>query len=166
MFQCCAELAAVDLQWRPVFLVLSSSPFHSTQVDNSLAIPHINVPSIAWVDWEALRKAGFEGCVLDKDNTLTHPYSTRIAPQLVPSLERCQSAFAGRLVLFSNSAGLHQFDPEGEHLVRLCAHVSLLLVCGICHRLAWSAALCSPPEATAKHRHVHKSQSVQACGVE
>ena len=55
--------------------------------------------------------------MLDKDNTLTHPYSTQIAPQLVPSLDRCQKAFAGRLVLFSNSAGLHQFDPEGNTLL-------------------------------------------------
>ncbi len=87
------------------------------QVDNRLAVPHVSVPSIAWVDWEALRRAGFEGCVLDKDNTLTHPYSSQIAPQLVPSLDRCQRAFAGRLVLFSNSAGLHQFDPEGTTLL-------------------------------------------------
>ena len=84
-----------------------------------LAIPHVSVPSIAWVDWDALRKAGFQGCVLDKDNTLTHPYSSQVAPQLVPSLERCQKAFEGRLVLFSNSAGLQQFDPEGEHLTWL-----------------------------------------------
>ncbi len=83
------------------------------QGKNRLAIPHVSVPSIAWLDWKALRKAGFEGCVLDKDNTLTHPYSSQIAPQLQTSLERCQEAFAGRLVLFSNSAGLHQFDPKG-----------------------------------------------------
>ena len=76
----------------------------------------MSVPSIEWVDWDALKRAGFEGCVLDKDNTLTHPYRSQIAPQLLPSLDRCQRAFAGRLVLFSNSAGLHQFDPEGEVL--------------------------------------------------
>lgn len=86
------------------------------QGKHRLAIPHVSVPSIAWVDWDALRRAGFQGCVLDKDNTLTHPYSSQVAPQLVLSLERCQKAFEGRLVLFSNSAGLQQFDPEGEHL--------------------------------------------------
>ncbi len=73
----------------------------------------MSVPSIAWVDWEALRKAGFEGCVFDKDNTLTEPYADEVAPQLLPSLRRCQQAFGGRLVLFSNSAGLAQFDPRG-----------------------------------------------------
>ena len=93
----------------------------SLQVNNRLAIPHVSVPSIEWLDWEALRKAGFEGCVLDKDNTLTHPYSSQIASQLLPSLDRCQRAFAGRLVLLSNSAGLHQFDPEGNVTPDRCA---------------------------------------------
>ena len=78
-----------------------------------MALPHVSVPSIAWLDWEALRKAGFEGCVFDKDNTLTEPYADEVAPQLLPSLRRCQQAFGGRLVLFSNSAGLAQFDPRG-----------------------------------------------------
>ncbi|EIE24037.1 HAD-superfamily phosphatase, partial [Coccomyxa subellipsoidea C-169] len=81
---------------------------------NEWALPHVSVPSIAWVDWEALRKAGFEGCVFDKDNTLTEPYADEVAPQLLPSLRRCQQAFGGRLVLFSNSAGLAQFDPRGH----------------------------------------------------
>jgi phosphatidylglycerophosphatase GEP4 len=88
-----------------------------------LAIPHVSVPSIAWVDWDALRRAGFQGCVLDKDNTLTPPYSSQIAPQLLPSLERCRKAFDDRLVLFSNSAGLQQYDPEGEHPAWLAAGV-------------------------------------------
>lgn len=86
------------------------------QGNNRLALPHVSVPNIAWLDWEVLRKAGFEGCVLDKDNTLTHPYSSQIALQLQPSLERCRQAFGGRLVVFSNSVGLHQFDPQGELL--------------------------------------------------
>ncbi|CAL8462434.1 g1967 [Coccomyxa elongata] len=78
------------------------------------ALPHVSVPSIAWLDWEALRRAGFEGCVFDKDNTLTEPYANEVAAQLLPSLRRCQQAFNGRLVLFSNSAGLAQFDPQGK----------------------------------------------------
>lgn len=96
----------------------------------------MSVPSIAWVDWEALRRAGFEGCVLDKDNTLTHPYSSQIAPQLVPSLDRCQRAFAGRLVLFSNSAGLRQFDPEGNTLLPIA-------VAGSVSQIPMGVATCS-----------------------
>ena len=48
-----------------------------------------------------------------QDNTLTEPYSPKVAPQLAPSLARCRDAFQGRLVLLSNSAGLSQFDPHG-----------------------------------------------------
>lgn len=85
------------------------------QGKNQWALPHVSVPSIAWVDWEAVQRAGFQGCVFDKDNTLTEPYAEEVAQQLVPSLRRCQEAFGGRLVLFSNSAGLAQFDPQGMH---------------------------------------------------
>lgn len=86
---------------------------HIAQGKHQLALPHVSVPSIAWLDWEALQRAGFDGCVFDKDNTLTEPYANEVAAHLLPSLRRCQQAFKGRLVLFSNSAGLVQFDPQG-----------------------------------------------------
>ena len=89
----------------------------------------MSVPSIAWLDWDSLRRAGFQGCVLDKDNTLTHPYRSEVAPQLLPSLQRCQQAFEGRLVLFSNSAGLRQYDPEGEYLFQSAAVLFELQLC-------------------------------------
>lgn len=69
---------------------------------------------IRWVDWQALAAAGFRGCVFDKDNTLTEPYELELHPHARDSLERCMAAFGGRLVLYSNSAGLAQFDPDGE----------------------------------------------------
>ena len=53
------------------------------QGDGSAAIPHLSVPNISHVDWPALKKAGFEGAVFDKDNTLTEPYSIAVAPILV-----------------------------------------------------------------------------------
>jgi len=71
------------------------------------------VRSIDALDWRALAAAGFRGCVFDKDNTLTAPYARAVAPGLAPALARCRAAFGGRVVLFSNSAGLAQFDPEG-----------------------------------------------------
>jgi hypothetical protein len=39
--------------------------------DRRLLVPHVSVPDIRWVDWRALKEAGFKGCVFDKDNTLT-----------------------------------------------------------------------------------------------
>ena len=85
----------------------------AAQGDAPLALPHLAVPSIDSLDWGALARAGFRGCVFDKDNTLTAPYAAAVAPALRPALERCRAAFDGRLVLFSNSAGLAQYDPEG-----------------------------------------------------
>jgi phosphatidylglycerophosphatase GEP4 len=41
------------------------------QSDRSLALPHLAVADLRWVDWAALAAAGFQGCVFDKDNTLT-----------------------------------------------------------------------------------------------
>lgn len=94
------------------------------QGNQRLAVPHVDVPDISWVDWQALRQAGFQGCVFDKDNTLTEPYALAVHPRLVASLEDCRQVFGGQLVLFSNSAGLRQFDPQGvQAKVHVAAHV-------------------------------------------
>lgn len=82
--------------------------------NEALAIPHVSVPDIRWVDWQAIRKAGFEGAAFDKDNTLTLPFLEEVHPDLKQSLDDCKKAFNGKVVLFSNSAGLEQFDPEGQ----------------------------------------------------
>ena len=37
-------------------------------------MPHVSVPDIRWVDWYAVRRAGFQGAAFDKDNTLTLPF--------------------------------------------------------------------------------------------
>jgi phosphatidylglycerophosphatase GEP4 len=84
-----------------------------------MAIPHMAVPNISHVNWRALKAAGFEGCVFDKDNTLTEPYAIAIAPVLVASLKNCIETFNGRVVMLSNSAGLEEFDPEGEEAAKL-----------------------------------------------
>lgn len=82
--------------------------------NSSLALPHLSVRDITHVDWEALQAAGFKGCVFDKDNTLTAPFALEVDPPLRRSLDRCMEVFGGRVVLYSNSAGLEQYDPEGK----------------------------------------------------
>jgi phosphatidylglycerophosphatase GEP4 len=52
--------------------------------------------------------------VFDKDNTLTEPYRLEVNPAVRASLAACMDAFEGKAVLYSNSAGLQQYDPEGE----------------------------------------------------
>jgi len=85
----------------------------SHQGDKRKLLPHISVPDIRWLNWKAVRAAGFKGVVFDKDNTLTFPYAPKIHPPLRDALTECRDAFADRIVLYSNSAGLLQFDPQG-----------------------------------------------------
>ena len=49
-----------------------------------------------------------------QDNTLTTPYAPCCAPTLLPALDACRAVFgAHALVIYSNSAGLQQYDPQG-----------------------------------------------------
>jgi hypothetical protein len=48
-----------------------------------------------------------------QDNTLTLPYVLEVHPPLRASLDDCRAAFGDRLAILSNSAGLHQYDPDG-----------------------------------------------------
>lgn len=79
----------------------------------SSTLPHMDVASLSTVDWAELWSKGFRACVFDKDNTLTLPYSLEIHPDVADSLAQCLKIFQNRVVLFSNSAGLAQFDPDG-----------------------------------------------------
>ncbi|KAE9615656.1 hypothetical protein Lal_00017516 [Lupinus albus] len=82
--------------------------------DPKLALPHISVPDIRYIDWAELHRKGFKGVVFDKDNTITAPYSLTPWPLLESSLQRCQSVFGPDVAVFSNSAGLHEYDHDGS----------------------------------------------------
>ena len=72
-----------------------------------LALPHVSVQDIRWLDWAELRGAGFRGVVFDKDNTLTAPYAPALWPPLAAAFDQCRAAFPpGALAIYSNSAGL------------------------------------------------------------
>ncbi|KAL7590545.1 hypothetical protein Lser_V15G36821 [Lactuca serriola] len=77
-------------------------------------MPHVSVPDIRYIDWDALRRKGFEGVVFDKDNTLTAPYSLALWGPLASSVESCKSVFGNNIAVFSNSAGLQEYDPDGR----------------------------------------------------
>ncbi|KAL4854406.1 putative phosphatidylglycerophosphatase [Chlorella vulgaris] len=93
--------------------------------DQPLALPHLSVADLRWIDWPALKAAGFRGCVFDKDNTLTEPYELELHPHVRDSLAECSRVFEGRLVLYSNSAGLQQFDPDGKEAAVLEAALGI-----------------------------------------
>ncbi|XP_043701532.1 phosphatidylglycerophosphate phosphatase 1, chloroplastic/mitochondrial [Telopea speciosissima] len=111
-----------NMWWRNLKAVLGQSfnlegIISSVQVvtkERHLAIPHITVRDISWIDWVELERRGFRGVIFDKDNTLTAPYSLALWPPLNPSLERCRSVFDGNVAIFSNSAGLYQYDIDGS----------------------------------------------------
>ncbi|KAJ1285789.1 hypothetical protein BS78_03G304100 [Paspalum vaginatum] len=79
-----------------------------------LALPHVSVQDIRWLDWAELRRAGFRGVVFDKDNTLTAPYAPALWPPIAAAFDQCRAAFPpGALAIYSNSAGLKEYDPDG-----------------------------------------------------
>lgn len=82
--------------------------------DKHLAMPHVFVPDIRYIDWAELKKRGFEGVVFDKDNTITVPYSLNLWSPLGSSMEQCKSLFGNNIAVFSNSAGLAEYDPDGR----------------------------------------------------
>ncbi|WMV60355.1 hypothetical protein MTR67_053740 [Solanum verrucosum] len=82
--------------------------------DKHLAIPHVFVQDIRYIDWAELKRRGFEGVVFDKDNTITVPYSLNLWSPLASSMEQCKSLFGNNIAVFSNSAGLAEYDPDGR----------------------------------------------------
>ncbi|KAL1560565.1 phosphatidylglycerophosphatase [Salvia divinorum] len=82
--------------------------------DKQLSIPHVAVPDIRYIDWAELKKRGFQGVVFDKDNTITVPYSLSLWAPLGPTIEQCKSLFSSNIAVFSNSAGLSEYDPDGR----------------------------------------------------
>ncbi|GAA0155743.1 phosphatase [Lithospermum erythrorhizon] len=80
--------------------------------DKHLAIPHISVPDISYIDWVELKNRGFQGVIFDKDNTLTIPYSLSLWGPLGQSLQHCKSLFGNNVAVLSNSAGLYEYDPD------------------------------------------------------
>ena len=95
------------------YSVTSATPV-PIQRERQLIIPHSRVKSLASIDWHSYKARGFRGVVLDVDNTITLPYETKVHAWVRQSLVDCKSCFSGQVALYSNSAGLQQFDPQGE----------------------------------------------------
>ncbi|XP_058219324.1 phosphatidylglycerophosphate phosphatase 1, chloroplastic/mitochondrial isoform X2 [Rhododendron vialii] len=84
--------------------------------DRHLALPHVSVPDIRYIDWDELRSKGFRAVVFDKDNTITVPYSLRLWGPLGSSIERCKSVFGDDIAVFSNSAGVKKPGGTAEEI--------------------------------------------------
>jgi phosphatidylglycerophosphatase GEP4 len=84
----------------------------------SLAVPHIEVRTVADLDFAALRRTGCHAVVFDKDNTLTAPYADALEPSLTDALAEAREAFDGRVAVLSNSAGTPD-DPGHRQALRV-----------------------------------------------
>ncbi|KAG1347411.1 hypothetical protein COCNU_06G012400 [Cocos nucifera] len=95
-----------------------------------LALPHIAVPDIRWIDWAELERLGFRGVVFDKDNTLTSPCSLSLWPSLSHSLNLCRSAFPGKIAIFSNSTEIKKPAGTAEDIEKYfgCSALRLVMV--------------------------------------
>ena len=85
----------------------------------ALALPHLEVSTIADLDFHKLRSIGCRGLVFDKDNTLTEPYADEVAPALTDALSQARDAFGDeRVAVLSNSAGTPD-DRNFEQAARI-----------------------------------------------
>ncbi|KAI9146046.1 mitochondrial PGP phosphatase [Paraphysoderma sedebokerense] len=72
----------------------------------SLAVPHISVPDIRYLNYKSLRAAGFKAIAFDKDNCLTAPYQDVIHDPFKHAWNNCLNQFGNENILvYSNSAG-------------------------------------------------------------
>lgn len=78
----------------------------------------ISYIDIRWINYEELRRAGYEAICFDKDNTLTLPYDINLHPNLTRSILKCRKHFTHRILLVSNSAGGPD-DPDGQEAIQL-----------------------------------------------
>lgn len=97
--------------------------------DKHLAIPHISVPDIRYIDWSELKKRGFEGVVFDKDNTITVPYSLSLWSALASSIDQCKSLFGNNIAVYSNSAGNSVFRDWFGFLLIWRRFILVFLIC-------------------------------------
>ena len=78
----------------------------------ALMIPHIMVRSIADINPSRLKNAGIQAVAVDKDNTLTDPYSSTFNPLVEEAVEHFRDFFGRDFAIVSNDAGT---PDDSEH---------------------------------------------------
>ncbi|SNX83171.1 uncharacterized protein MEPE_01877 [Melanopsichium pennsylvanicum] len=95
----------------------------------SLIVPHVQVPDIRHLDWEALHANGVRFLVFDKDNCLTSPHSDVLEPSITDAWQRCQRVFGRENILIvSNSSGSSD-DPSGLGAESLSRALDVPVLC-------------------------------------
>ncbi|KAJ3575289.1 hypothetical protein NP233_g1200 [Leucocoprinus birnbaumii] len=89
-----------------------------------IVIPNV-IKDIRYLDFAALRKAGYRGAVFDKDNCLTIPYQDTLVPELETAWSECRKTFGeNNVIIVSNSAGTHT-DPGGIQAESVSHHLQV-----------------------------------------
>ncbi|CAH2063617.1 unnamed protein product [Thlaspi arvense] len=127
--------------------------------DRHLVLPHVSVRDLRYIDWGELKRKGFKGVVFDKDNTLTAPYSLAIWPPLRPSIDRCKAVFGHDIAVFSNSAGLTEYDHDDSKAKALEAEIGIRV---LRHRVKKPAGTAEEVE---KHFGCASSELIMRYGV-
>ncbi|OMO60809.1 HAD-superfamily hydrolase, subfamily IIIA [Corchorus olitorius] len=96
--------------------------------DRHLALPHVAVRDIRCIDWDELHRRGFKGVVFDKDNTITAPYSLTLWPPLESTIAQCKDVFGPDIAIFSNSAGLLEYDHDGSKAKKLEGTIGIKVI--------------------------------------
>lgn len=95
----------------------------------SLVVPHVQVPDIRHLDWEALHANGVRFLVFDKDNCLTAPHSDVLEHSIADAWQRCQRMFGRENILIvSNSSGSSD-DPSGLAAESLSRALNVPVLC-------------------------------------
>ena len=99
----------------------ASPPSRGERAARIPILPTVDTPDIRNIDWAQLyADHNIRGVLFDKDHTLTLPYAHQLHPYAAESLRKAKEVFGERnVVLYSNSAGLRQYDPEGREAALL-----------------------------------------------
>ncbi|KAF8268893.1 mitochondrial PGP phosphatase-domain-containing protein [Lactarius quietus] len=85
-------------------------PFYAL-LNPRLLLPSLLVRDIRYLNFAALREAGYRGAIFDKDNCLTLPNNDELVPQLEAAWSTALRVFGpSRVLIVSNSAGTRD-DP-------------------------------------------------------
>ncbi|KAN0130151.1 HAD-superfamily phosphatase [Lactarius tabidus] len=85
-------------------------PFYAI-LNPRLLLPSLRVRDIRYLDFSALREAGYRGAIFDKDNCLTLPNDDKLVPQLETAWSTALRVFGpSHVLIVSNSAGTRD-DP-------------------------------------------------------
>ena len=97
------------------------------RVQRPAILPTIETADIRNIDWAYLyAHHGIRGVMFDKDHTLTLPYAKSLHPYAEEALVEAKRVFGARnVVLYSNSAGLKQYDPEGLEAAALAGRLGV-----------------------------------------